>query len=272
MFYVILLYMEQHQVPRQITTFEFKLIGFMTLRQFIYLIIFVPLAYIIFNIFPIPVVNLLLAILVGGFGVALAFVPVNEQPLDVFLKNLVKRLSSPTQYIYQKGDGTTSFSYTPIAVDTREKEAHADAQKKLSHYLSQTQHSPADKDEFIEKKQLISRMFQETTAAQAKDSGIEPSVSQADEEKKPFFTGIIRNRKNIPLPGILIYIKDHTDTPLRLLKTNPHGVFATFNPLPKGSYTIETKDPKGTFFFDTMKVEFGEGNPKPFELYSKELL
>jgi len=47
--------MEQHAVPRQITTFEFKLIGFMTLRQFIYLLVFIPLGVVVYFLFPIPV-------------------------------------------------------------------------------------------------------------------------------------------------------------------------------------------------------------------------
>ena len=53
--------MDGHPIPRQITTFEFKLIGFMTLRQFLYLVVTIPTAYIVFRLFPIPLVNLIIS-------------------------------------------------------------------------------------------------------------------------------------------------------------------------------------------------------------------
>ena len=56
------------------------------------------------------------------------------------------------------------------------------------------------------------------------------------------------------------------------MKTNPHGIFATFNPLPPAEYIFEFKDPKNTYFFDTMKLKIEESNPKPLELFSKELM
>jgi hypothetical protein len=82
----------------------------------------------------------------------------------------------------------------------------------------------------------------------------------------------IKNNKKIPLPGILIYVKDKTGKPVRLLKTNPHGIFASFHPIPEGEYTIETKDPKGGYFFDTMKLTITKEHPKQLEIFSKELL
>jgi hypothetical protein len=87
-----------------ITSFEFKLIGFMTLKQFLYLVIFAPIGYIVYWLFPIPLLNILMGIAVGGIGLALAFVPINDRPLDVWIKNMWKRLNSPTQYFYRKNN------------------------------------------------------------------------------------------------------------------------------------------------------------------------
>ena len=94
--------MEQHPIPRQITTFEFKLIGFLTLHQFMYLIVFLPLGYIVYRIFPIPLLNMVTGAFVAALGGAFAFLPVNERPLDVWIRNLFKRLTSPTQYMFHK--------------------------------------------------------------------------------------------------------------------------------------------------------------------------
>jgi hypothetical protein len=90
--------------------------------------------------------------------------------------------------------------------------------------------------------------------------------------RHPFLTGVIRNNRQIALPGVLVYMKDSQNNTVRLLKTNPHGVFATYSPLPTGEYTIEMKDPNAGYFFDTMKVKVEAENPTPLKLYSKELL
>jgi hypothetical protein len=71
---------------------------------------------------------------------------------------------------------------------------------------------------------------------------------------------------------ILIYVKDTKGTPVRLLKTNPHGIFATYNPLLPGEYTFEMKDPKNIYFFDTMKIGIQEHNAGNIEIVSKEML
>ena len=84
--------MDQHPVPRQITTFEFKLIGFMTLRQFIYLLVFIPLGYVVYKLIPIPFLNFLLGFSVAGIGPLFAFVPFNDRPIDMMLKISLKGL------------------------------------------------------------------------------------------------------------------------------------------------------------------------------------
>jgi F-type H+-transporting ATPase subunit alpha len=52
--------MEQHPIPRQITTFEFKLIGFMTLKQFLYILISIPAGFVVYKVFPIPILNIVM--------------------------------------------------------------------------------------------------------------------------------------------------------------------------------------------------------------------
>ena len=142
--------MEQHPIPRQITTFEFKLVGFMTLKQFIYLVVFLPIAYIVIMLFPIPVLNFILGAAVGGFGIALAFVPVNDRPLDVFLKNLYKRITSPTQYIYQKKNDAIYFlTDVAQATDPQKASVHVESQQKLANYLNQTSQKAQEDEEKI---------------------------------------------------------------------------------------------------------------------------
>ncbi len=256
--------MEQHPIPRQITTFEFKLIGFMTLKQFIYLLIFIPTAFIVFRLFPIPILNLLLAAVVAFFGIALAFMPINDRPLDVFIKNFLKRLTSPTQYSYSKTNRPPDFlKGVKKGADPAQ---YLDAKKKLEEYLNLKN----PKQEEAEKPKEAPQSQNFTFLDQKK---VESLRRRPDEdEKKPYLVGEVKNSKQTPLPGVLVYVRNQEGKPVRLLKTNPSGVFATYKPLPKGEYTFEAKDPKGQFFFDTIRKNLEDQSPQPIELYSKEMI
>jgi hypothetical protein len=139
--------MEQHIVPRQITTFEFKLIGFLTLKQFFYLIIFLSSAYLLYIIIPLPLIKELVAFSVASCGLALAFVPIQDRPLDIWIKNIWKRLTSPTQYIYRKTIPNVSLlDDIYIDSDPRITSYHRTAKKYLDNYTA----SKAAKDAIMQ--------------------------------------------------------------------------------------------------------------------------
>ena len=97
--------MENHPIPQDITGFQFKLIGDMTIKQFAYLGAGVVLGWILF-ILPISVfIKLPLAGLSIFTGVGFAFLPVEGRPMDLMLSNFAKAIFSPTQFIYQKTGG-----------------------------------------------------------------------------------------------------------------------------------------------------------------------
>jgi len=279
--------MEQgHPIPRQITTFEFKLIGFLTLRQFLYLVIFIPAGYLTFVLFPIPLLNILFGIMVGAIGPILAFVPINDRPIEVWIRNLIKRLNSPTQYFYKKQNRPLYFLQDLFFVeDPHRVLAHVQSQKMLNQYLNAKNTKP--NIIIDQKKQQINQLLnsppsllsvkkdkQSKKIINSSQSNLSSnaSLTSVSSPKKPFLTGVVKNNKMIPLSGILIYIKDESGRVLRLLKTNPHGIFATFNPLAAGDYVFELKDPQGSYFFDTMKLRLESQNQKPLEFFSKELL
>lgn len=106
--------MENHPIPQDITGFQFKLIGNMTVRQFVYLAVGGILAWIFFFFLHLPtLIKLPLSILSLSAGAALAFVPIDGRPMDVMLRNFFRALISPTQFIYKKDGGsleTASYS------------------------------------------------------------------------------------------------------------------------------------------------------------------
>lgn len=94
--------MEQHPVPQNVTTFQFRLIGDMTIKQFGYLAGGVISAYICYKL-PLPVIfTVPLAIVAGMTGFGLAFVPVEERPMDVWVASFLKSIYSPTLYVWQR--------------------------------------------------------------------------------------------------------------------------------------------------------------------------
>jgi hypothetical protein len=271
--------MEQHPIPRQITSFEFKLVGFLTIKQFIYIVIFIGIGFVVYLIFPVPILNVLLGLVAAGMGAALAFLPVNDRPLDVWIRNLFKRLMSPTQYIFKKNNPPPAFLKNMSTTASPHTSSHIDSQKKLNNYVGGKNTATANT-----KKQTINDLMSNSLSALSgkkpapKEVPTQPQSSpqqtppHINTPKKPFFTGLIKNHKQTPLYGILIYVKGQNAAPLRILKTNVNGVFATFNPLPKGEYSFEIKDPQGIYIFDTMKVTIADSNPHPFEVVSNELI
>lgn len=94
--------MEQHPVPQHIASFEFKLFGNLTIRQFVTLAIPASIGLLIFFSPIPPVVRIPLALLFGGIGLLAALVPVGGRPLDKWLVAFIRAISSPTQRVWVK--------------------------------------------------------------------------------------------------------------------------------------------------------------------------
>lgn len=271
--------MYQHAVPRQITTFEFKLIGFLTLKQFLYIVIFLLCGVITFFLIPISIVNFVCAGIVVLVGIAFAFVPINERPLDVWVRNFIRKLFTPTQFYYIKKNTAPDFlndvyvGSSPVLIST-----HIDARKKLAAYMSQKNNNTTRQKNKVVNKNVVPL----TTEVKTPDkSNLETPISKPNismqtkhdsHQEQPFLVGYVKNSQNIPLPGILIYIKNKRGKTERILKTNTHGVFATFHLLHEGEYSFECKDTTGKYFFDTIGISIKKENPNPIIIKSKEVL
>lgn len=279
--------MDQHPVPRQITTFEFKLIGFMTLKQFLYLAISCPIGFIIYKLIPFPIINVLVGMVVASIGALFAFVPIQDRPMEIWIRNFIKRLNSPTQYTYRKHNDSLHFLKSLyFASDPHLAVVHVDTKEKLQKYLATQVQNPEtspqgqkrDKqhahigDLLEETKHTDPSQIKKGAVASVQAQSIPATQESTPKVKQPFVTGTVKNRRNIALPGILISIQDMDGKQLRLLKTNPHGIFATYSPLPDDNYQLEITDPNGNYFFDTMSIPIVANQKLPIVVYSKEIL
>lgn len=100
--------MEPHPIPQNVASFQFRLVGDMTLKQFLYLASGATLAYIIFVFFApnYPFLAWPLVIISSFSGVAFAFLPIGSRPLDYWLAAFLKAIYSPTRRIWGKNNKT----------------------------------------------------------------------------------------------------------------------------------------------------------------------
>lgn len=113
--------MQQHPVPQQISSYQFRLVGDMTLKQFFQLASGGLLALLIYaspfpGIFKWPLVA---AFALGG--AAFAFLPIEERPLEVWVAAFFKSIYSPTLFYWKKTEKPRVY-FTP---DTVQADANA---------------------------------------------------------------------------------------------------------------------------------------------------
>jgi len=94
--------MEQHPIPQQITSYEFKLVGDMTLKQFGKAAGGIIIALLINSSKLVFFVKWPLIFIFAAGGLALAFVPFQDRPLETWLMAFIKSIYSPTIYTYKK--------------------------------------------------------------------------------------------------------------------------------------------------------------------------
>lgn len=100
--------METHPVPQNISSYEFRLVGDMTLKQFLQLAGGTVLAIVAYNM-PVPgLIKYPLTFLFALVGVLLAFVPINNRPFSQWLWAFFKAVYSPTEYVWTPTTPTVS--------------------------------------------------------------------------------------------------------------------------------------------------------------------
>jgi hypothetical protein len=106
--------MQQHPVPQNVTQYQFRLVGDMTLKQFLELAAGLVVAWLFFASNLIFFIKWPLALISLLGGIAMAFFPIEERPLDVWLVNFIRSIYHPTRYVWKKTNRLPSlFSFIP---------------------------------------------------------------------------------------------------------------------------------------------------------------
>lgn len=106
--------MEAHPVPQNVTSFQFKLVGDMTIKQFAYLASGAVIAYLLFILLApsAPIIAWPLIIVSSLLGAAFAFLPIGYRPLDYWLIAFLRAIYSPTKHTW--GKNNKSFRTEPL--------------------------------------------------------------------------------------------------------------------------------------------------------------
>ncbi len=110
--------MDNHPIPQDVTNFQFRLIGDMTLKQFGYVVSGVILGWVTLASPLFILLKLLVASVFVLAGVVLAFVPIEGRPSDLMVLHFIKALLSPTQFLYQKTPPPAQPSTLPMKSTT----------------------------------------------------------------------------------------------------------------------------------------------------------
>ena len=158
LFSAVLLPVQQHSVPQNITGFEFKLVGFLTLKQFGYLVATAVFSFLFYAGLG-GILRWLVIIPIVLFGLVLAFIPINGMPFDKWVAALVRSIIFPSIRIWHKepkeiGFLAPEFSYYLRRAPTADL-AIKPGRVRLDSYLATVRsRRPVDKLETLEKTKL----------------------------------------------------------------------------------------------------------------------
>ena len=92
--------MEQFTVPQFIEN-EDKILGPVTVRQFVIMLVAVGLLFVIYRITDL-VLFIIWVVIIGGSAAVLAFLKINGQPFHVFLLHVVGTVKDPSLRVWRK--------------------------------------------------------------------------------------------------------------------------------------------------------------------------
>src|SRR3990167_9248295 len=113
--------MDNHPIPQDVTGFQFRLIGNMTVKQFAYLAGGCVLAWFFYVLPLFAALKFSFIFISVVFGLSLAFIPIEGRSLDIMLTNYLKALFNPNVFIYQKIGGSIGLHLPPVKKKKKQK-------------------------------------------------------------------------------------------------------------------------------------------------------
>ena len=186
----MLLYMEGHPIPQDVTGFQFKLIGEMTVKQFAYLAAGSFMAWVFLSLPLFALIKFPLVALFFLLGFSLAFVPIEGRPMDVIFSYFLKALFTPNQYAYQKAGGQLIPPLPSVSPQQSSKNVVSLPKEKLQTFLKTFPKSASwrTKNKLDEKETVffesIASLFPQPAVSQTQATDSPPRIISLEEEQE----------------------------------------------------------------------------------------
>jgi len=200
--------MEQHPIPQQISSYQFRLVGDMTLKQFLQVGGGILISLIIYST---PIIGLIkwpLVIVSALSGAALAFLPLQERPLEKWIFAFIKSIYSPTLYYWKSSPLETIFfqeqGLTPLPEVTAPPAGYPTLVPATPPPTPQPQPQPVDMSREILIPPTMPTSTQSSAKPQAQPEELEPGITifpNLEEAEKTFLskiTGLFSMAPDLP--------------------------------------------------------------------------
>ncbi len=173
--------MEQHPIPQQISSYEFKLVGDMTLKQFLKAAGGILLAILINSTKIIVIVKWPLMLFFSGLGLLLAFVPFEDRPLETWITAFIKSIYSPTIFLYKKNNDNSwlEFKSDQTGAETDDPD---EAIETKNLFVSAVKDTTAIKEEFIRERFRLKKKDNESEMVKEKNE-TEKTMEEISQDK-----------------------------------------------------------------------------------------
>jgi hypothetical protein len=297
--------MKQHPIPQNILDIEFKLFSHFTIREFAYIAIGLGFGVIFLYLMSNRTIPGWIAIpiflLSSGTGAFLGLVPINDQKADVYLKNFIKSVSSPTLRVWRSDYLDHSIfkdsSATVALADAKNQQAVKQDPKIIgsSTKTIQQKEQAEDKIEMEEsqKKLELNKIAQGATIVKEKETAVASTAttstsipqqikvppeilinnSNIDIFKAPFslispppnsINISIRDQSNYPIPKAVVMIKDNSEKILQVKVSDSKGEIITEREYPHGVYKIDLQSTD--YLFPRVIYAFNTGTDEPIKI------
>jgi len=243
--------MRQHPIPQNILDVEFKLFSKFTLKEFAYLAIGLGFGGLMIYLTvgkTIPaLIGIPICILSSGAGIFLGLVPINDQDADVFIKNYVSAITTPTQRVWLNNQMQQERNKPELKPSTEGKLVQKDFQENtgtiIGGNLLQTTVVP---EEASKKEALIPTVQENIIISEENRKNYEFTIQSLDSLPGNInvwlYTGATTS-----VPNVITYMKGEDGRVLYANRTGQSGYFLTNKVWPKGIYHLEFVHPDYKF-------------------------
>ena len=267
--------MRQHAIPQNILDVEFKLFTKFTLKEFAYLAIGIGFGGVIIyltvsNIIP-GVLGIPVFLISSGAGIFLGLVPINDQDADVFIKNYVTAITSPTQRVWLnkdmkakriKPDIKPAEDGALIPKDVKEK-----GKKIIGASLTVKKEEEPTEDIFEKELDIDEKDIKSTPQ-------INPNLLILTDENINNYRFNIKSVDKLPgninawiatkdlkpIPNVIVYLKDNQGKIIYANRTGENGYFLTNKFWNPDTYVLEFQHP--IYKFPKIQLELTDINNK----------